>query len=75
MKNLVHYLVVHGPAELGMRVHDQGDGGVVVLGAMIARFDAAFGAIDDYIGHTLLAGAQDCAVFYKPSDIEFRLYI
>jgi hypothetical protein len=40
-----------------MWMQNQRDGGVVVEGAKIPRFDAAFGAVDDYIGHTLLAGA------------------
>ena len=48
---VVDHLVVHRAAELGVRVQDDGDGGVSFLLRVVAAFEPAFGAGKDNLGH------------------------
>jgi hypothetical protein len=43
--------MVHRPAELRVRMQDDGDGGVLLAGRMVAAFDSAGGPCEDDFWH------------------------
>src|SRR5258707_154952 len=47
----VYDLIVHGAAVLRMRMQQQGDGGIGLLRMVVAAFETALGAVDDYLRH------------------------
>ena len=60
---VVDDLVVHRPAELRMRVHDQRDGRVVALVRVVAALKPPVGAGEDHFGHagsSKAAGGAGC---------------
>ena len=49
--HIIHDLMVHRPAELWMRVEQNGDGCVAFFLWMVAAFEAAFGSGKYNLGH------------------------
>src|SRR5262249_21344157 len=58
---LVGDLMVHRPAELRVRMQDDRDRRILLLGRMEAAFDPSSGSGEDDLGHgTSIAGFADC---------------
>ena len=51
VEQLVDDLVVHRAAELRVRMQDDGDRGVLLLGGLVAAFEAAGWSVEDDFGH------------------------
>ena len=53
VEQLVDDLVVHRAAELRMRMQDDGDRGVLLLGRLVTAFEATGRSVEDDFGHWL----------------------